>query len=346
MKTHLLPEGNAYKADLHSHSCISDGRNTPEEMKAHYKSKGYRILALTDHEFLVDHSDLNDPDFLMLTGYEFAFCESGEAAWRSGDVYLHDRTLELNLFARDPHNVKQVCFDPRYIVHGQRWRIDTAERVESPYERVYTIPCIQHLIDTARAYGFIVSVNHPAYSMETPAFFGQLEGIFAMEIINQGSYYQGDYNPGMYDEVLRMGRRWGCIATDDSHRADVRDGDEADPRPWGFTMIHAASLAYADVIRALENGDYYASNGPRIEALYIEDGVVKLDCSAAKFVSMRTRFRHNRTEAADLHETLTHAEFPLPAEEPYMRFEVIDAYGRRAFTRAYFRGTDWGEAGN
>ena len=34
MKIHLLPDGkNAYKANLHSHSTVSDGKWTPEEMK-------------------------------------------------------------------------------------------------------------------------------------------------------------------------------------------------------------------------------------------------------------------------------------------------------------------------
>ena len=39
-----------YKANLHSHSVISDGNLTPAEMKKAYKDRGYSILAITDHE--------------------------------------------------------------------------------------------------------------------------------------------------------------------------------------------------------------------------------------------------------------------------------------------------------
>ena len=38
MKRYLLPEGGTfYKANLHSHSTVSDGRWSPGEIKAHYQ---------------------------------------------------------------------------------------------------------------------------------------------------------------------------------------------------------------------------------------------------------------------------------------------------------------------
>ena len=67
----LLPaSGGSYKANLHCHTTLSDGRLTPEEVKARYLSEGYSVVAFTDHNVLVDHSDLNDGHFLALTGIE------------------------------------------------------------------------------------------------------------------------------------------------------------------------------------------------------------------------------------------------------------------------------------
>ena len=41
MRKYLLPEtGSFYKANLHCHTVISDGRRTPEEVKALYKGGG------------------------------------------------------------------------------------------------------------------------------------------------------------------------------------------------------------------------------------------------------------------------------------------------------------------
>ena len=38
MKKYLIPEeGKFYKANLHCHTTISDGKMTPEEVKAYYK---------------------------------------------------------------------------------------------------------------------------------------------------------------------------------------------------------------------------------------------------------------------------------------------------------------------
>ncbi len=70
-RTYLIDyRKNCYKANLHCHSTISDGVMTPEELKKNYKSRGYSILAYTDHEVLVPHNELNDEDFLTLPGYE------------------------------------------------------------------------------------------------------------------------------------------------------------------------------------------------------------------------------------------------------------------------------------
>ena len=70
MLTYISKSKPQYKANLHCHSTLSDGKLTPEELKAAYKSAGYSILAITDHENPHDHSDMTEDDFLMLTGYE------------------------------------------------------------------------------------------------------------------------------------------------------------------------------------------------------------------------------------------------------------------------------------
>ena len=67
MKQYLLPqEGKYYKANLHCHSVLSDGKKTAEELKEVYKAHGYSVLAVTDHEYMVPHNDLTDDDFLMI----------------------------------------------------------------------------------------------------------------------------------------------------------------------------------------------------------------------------------------------------------------------------------------
>ncbi len=328
MRQYLLPEkGQFYKANLHCHTTLSDGRNTPAEMKDYYKEHGYSILAISDHELLTDHSALNDDNFLTITSYEYAFVED--------KPYPFAKTIEFNFFAKDPHNTTQVCFNPDYVSPRHKERANKIKFDGEPFVREYTIESMQKVIDEAKKNGFLVSLNHPHYSMESPAFFGQLKGLFAMEIHNQGSYYCGDYNPQMYDQMLRMGHKISCIAADDNHSARIYD-DEIDKRPWGFSMIKTESLTYENVIKALENGDFYATQGPEIQELYTEDGKVHITCSEAKRITMHTKYRHYRIIDAPARETITSAVFKLPEDDEYMRFSVIDAYGRTAATRAYF----------
>ena len=67
----LLPqEGTFYKANLHCHSTLSDGRLTPEELKEHYKANGYSVLAYTDHDMFIPHHELTDESFVALAGFE------------------------------------------------------------------------------------------------------------------------------------------------------------------------------------------------------------------------------------------------------------------------------------
>ena len=43
-------EGNKrYKINLHTHTTISDGRKTPEQVAEIYRAAGYDMIAFTDH---------------------------------------------------------------------------------------------------------------------------------------------------------------------------------------------------------------------------------------------------------------------------------------------------------
>ena len=106
---HLLPPVPRYfKANLHTHTTVSDGRLTPQEVKDAYKARGYQIIAFTDHEVCIPHPELVDEEFLPLTSYELAFNPKG--------VYKFLRkTYHLCFIAKDPGNRWQV-YDPTLVV--------------------------------------------------------------------------------------------------------------------------------------------------------------------------------------------------------------------------------------
>ena len=175
MKRYLLPqEGKLYKANLHTHSTVSDGKYTPEELKEIYKSRGYQILAYSDHEILESHAELDDEDFLTLTSVEYAIVEKTD--------WLKARTIEFNMFARDQHNKTQVCFSPNSLKKNQTWRLPEVKYVGEMIRKEFSLEFAQRVIDEANANGFIVSLNHPISSFLTTDIIRKLNGLFAMEI--------------------------------------------------------------------------------------------------------------------------------------------------------------------
>lgn len=67
----LLPAaGRFYKANLHCHTVLSDGRWTKEQVKAEYQRRGYSIVAFTDHRHYGWHPELMDDGFVPLAAYE------------------------------------------------------------------------------------------------------------------------------------------------------------------------------------------------------------------------------------------------------------------------------------
>lgn len=328
-KIYLLSEKkNRYKANLHCHSTVSDGCYTPEQLKRIYKERGYAILAITDHEVLVPHNELSDDDFLLLPGYELQ---------TFGDKHLPKlmrRVNHMNLYPRDPNNKKLPFFNISDVMQLDKPPdISKAEYSGPQLEKEYSVKGLNRLIAMAREAGFIVSYNHPTWSKEDAGIYTNLEGIFAMEIYNSGCEQSGydTYCPWIYEEMLRSGQHIGCVASDDTHKAEDLFG--------GFTVIYADKLEHRQIISALEKGDYYASRGPEINALWYEDGIFHIESSPAKRIIVSNSGRRKESISLRTAEKglIDGGEFPIDDTDLYVRFTVQDEMGRTANTRAYWR---------
>ena len=115
MKQYLIPEnGNFYKANLHCHTVISDGKATPEQVKEIYKRNGYSVVAFTDHNVQVPHPELRDDGFLPLVGTEYNLNAPGYPG-KIRDV----STCHLCFIAARDDIPYQVCYIDSYVNHGQ-----------------------------------------------------------------------------------------------------------------------------------------------------------------------------------------------------------------------------------
>ncbi len=328
MRKYLLPKGLPfYKANLHCHSTASDGQFTPEELKQAYKAKGYSILAYTDHELMVPHTDLNDEDFLALHGYEAEIMSD----YPLDSSFKFRKTCHLCLIALEPDN-RQVYWTNVYVTQMLR---DKHPELVATYadmpdtKRNFTAEGISDLMETARKNGFFVTYNHPYWSLADFSMLSQYHGMHALEIHNTGCAMGGfdEYDPPLLDAMLRNNQRVYCVAADDNHGERSQFG--------GWCMICAEKLEYRSVTKALENGHFYASTGPEIKELWFEDGNLHITCSpAAKIVAsfgIRKKVCIRKADTA-----LTEAVIPVDKEDIFVRVTVWDEDSKHADTNAYF----------
>ena len=327
MKKYLLPEnGHFYKANLHCHTTISDGRMTPEEIKEAYTSRGYSVVAFTDHDVLIPHPELADESFLPLNAYEM---EINEHYPKKPD----SKTCHMCLIALEPDNVKQVCFHrSKYLPRNTVNYVSQVkyDENEPDFEREYTGDCINGIMKKARDNGFFVTYNHPTWSREGHNDYDRYSYMNAMEVYNSECEVLGyfEYNEKDYDDMLRSGKRIYCVATDDTHSKEACFG--------GFTMIKADNLEYKSITDALLNGNFYASQGPEIYNLWVEDNILHIDCSDVTAIRFNTGVRRARKVNAEDGKTLNSAEFEIKPDDVYFRVTIRDKNGKFAYTNAYF----------
>ena len=334
MKQYLLPEaGQFYKANLHCHTNLSDGVLSPSEVKKRYQEKGYSIVAYTDHELLFPMNHLTDEQFLALNGVELSVNEK-ERLDPTG------KKVHLGCIALEPDNHFTPCYHrEKYCPGNIQANRKLAKFVpELPdFEREFSVTGINAMIEEAKRSGFFVTCNHPKWSLVTEMDYCNYNGLHALEICNFACITMGyeEYNPEIYDALLRKNKPIYCIAGDDNHNYKP-----ADSRYWdsfgAFTMIKAERLDYRTITQALEKGHFYASQGPEIYEMFYEDGSVHLKCSPAEKIILTTARRRRKILWAKHGETITEGVFSVEAEDGYFRITVTDHSGHPANTNAYF----------
>ena len=330
MKKHLLPQVDRYfKANLHTHSTISDGKLTPQEVKAAYRAAGYQILALTDHNVIVDHSAMNEPDFLMLTGIEVNHNSANYRPRMDGSVY------HLNLIAKRPDNL----WSPNKMLHKYPGAAGYEEKMDCAcMDMSYDVDAVNAMIAKANEKGFLVMYNHPTWSCQSYPDYAPLKGLWGMELRNGECMALGvdENNIRVYKDLVNLGNRIFPLGTDDMHQIRALGA--------AWIMVGAQKLEYASVIDALEKGDFYMSCGPQIHELSVENGMLRVSCSDAVAVSVRSHGRFARRAEAPAGQRLTEAEFDLSAflekgnGDPslWIYVAVTDEAGKYATTRAYY----------
>jgi len=335
-KSLFQSKGKFYRANLHGHTNISDGKHSPEEVKAIYKNYGYDILAYSDHDVMINHEDLNDEEFLALTAVEYEFQTMDKT-----DYYNTVPVYHTVLIAPKADFTYYPWPNPIYANCGN------AAKYIQPYVKgdcshSYDIENVKSMLKEAHEHGMLVTYCHPCWSSQHYPDYCDLTDVDLVETYNCGSFmagYELDATDAYYHDFLCLGSHSAPTASDDGHNLISYGG--------GSTFIKADSLTYEDVFKSLKAGDSYASWGPEIKDIIFDTETNELTVltSNAKAVYLETARRHAQVVRHDNDKPIYKATFNLShyfmsneqyhVEEGFVRIVVVDHAGRKALSRGY-----------
>lgn len=297
MKKSYFPEDGIWlKGNPHSHSTVSDGMFTPEELATSYASAGYDFLSMTDHNILESHDGLIGDRLLLLTGLEH-------------DIeYSPDKcTHVVGLSAAGKCTTDYPCR-----------RYSSAELTD------------QQLVDMMRRDGQFVSLAHPVWSRMTWEEIESLSGCHAIEIYNNGTEHlcHGGNAEVLWDLLLRQGKKLYATAVDDVHVPDALFG--------GWIWVKAASRTKEAVLDALFQGAFYATSGPVIHDFGMDGDCVYVSCSDCREIHFVTYAPRGKSFFAGAGKPLTAASYRLTGKESYVRVVCVDENGHSAWSNPIF----------
>lgn len=291
-------KGAFLKGNLHCHTTLSDGKGTPETVIRNYANIGYDFLAITDHDRYNTVNYAPETGLLIIPA-----AEAGRRLDGTGMPFMHIVGIgpeENNGFG-----------------DGQALQYKQGGKTEG----------CQDMIDDLRAANNLTILAHPQWSGNPVEDVKKLHGFHMLEVWNTGSAmaWGVDSNSYHWDALLHEGHKIYGVASDDSH--DLFEN--------GFGFVHVkADKNVSSILHALENGEFYASCGPEFYDFYIEDGQVCVHCSPVSQIILRNFSCPHRLIRG---ENLTGGQFKLrDCCTDYIRAEIVDAHGRRAWTNPIF----------
>ena len=294
-KSTIRSKGQWFKGNTHAHTNRSDGKMTPDQLVSLYRDMGYSFLAITDHRCYGDFQSLSQSDFFVWPGVEL------DTGVSSGKALCH-------------HLVGLAIPGQNSYTHGERI--------------LYEEDASAHdLVNMLAQKGNFCIYAHPAWSHVQHELLDEMTGLLGMEIynstceVNAGVGYADSY----YNRKLWKNQNWFCVASDDTHQGKKDWGD-------GFISVKTDALTHKDLYEAMTEGSFYASQGPEIIDFYVEDQVVRLECSPCSTIAL---FADSFPGLADNFEgaAVTSYEHKLSGRERYIRATCTDEAGRKAWTQ-------------
>lgn len=294
------------KGNTHTHTTNSDGDTAPEEVARWYKNRKYDFLVLSDHNVFTDPAtlaSLMDSTFLLIPGEEVT-------------TGFQKAAVHVNALG-----ITRVIAAPR----------DST-----------LLGTVQKTVDAIRAERAVPHINHPNFlwSIDTATLF-RVKNDRLLEIFNGHPIVHniggGDW-PGMedaWDALLTRGKKIYGIAVDDAHNFQGEfEKSRANPGR-GWVVVRARSRDAREIVTALDDGRFYASTGPVVDAIAVTESVLSLTITRTGDFKYTTQFVGDNGEILATDKSLT-PSYRLRGTETYVRARVIDSSGATAWIQPVF----------
>lgn len=306
-----------YKGNLHTHSYWSDGDAFPETVVDWYKSHGYNFVAMTDHNILAQGEKWKriPEDPIHQQAFESYLSKYGEKQIEykknADTIKVKLKTFEeyIPLFDEPGKFLVIPSEEISDKFNGSPIHLNAIhiQNVIPPQKGQSVVDVLQNDINAVLGQikesniPSMVQINHPnfhfAFSTEDMA---ALENARFFEVHNghPSVYNYGDsIHPGtelMWDRIniafIKQGKTllYG-VASDDSHNYHVFDSKKANPGR-GWVMVNATELTPESLIKAMGNGDFYASTGVVLKEVCFKNNRLKISVKTEPAVNYKIQF--------------------------------------------------------
>ncbi len=284
-----------WKGNLHTHSLWSDGDEFPEMIVDWYAQRGYNFLALTDHNVLSDgirwmsmKEIVKRSDDGILERYRNRFGDAWvESRGTPGSADHEVRLKPLDEFRHLLEQRNQFILIPAEEIsdsaEGKPVHINATNIAEviPPAKGATVREAMQNnlraILEHEKSHGreILPHLNHPNFGYAVTA--EDLAAVISerfFEVYNghPGVNHLGDAEHPSVERIwdlVNAIRRTSLdvppimgIATDDSHEYHGQPGS----RPGrGWVMVRSRYLTPEHLIRAMKQGDFYASSGVTLD---------------------------------------------------------------------------------
>ena len=188
------------------------------------------------------------------------------------------------------------------------------------------------VLDDIKAQGGEAVLCHPYWCGHTVSDFLPLRGYFAVEVYNDTCMSIGKgFSEQAWDDLLDRGGPVFGIAADDAHGV-THDCFH------GWVMVKSPELTLEGIMEALRTGAFYSTLGPEISDITVNpaDKKITVKCSAAQSIVFKAECHRGRRVLAPEGATLTEATYQVPEDAKYVRVEVTDETGKKAWSNPFF----------